>query len=91
MKMRYLVFIMITTSLNILFWYYVIAFCGIYTASSSGWLYGSFAGLLLDWFMISLVIPLTRACLRRIIRKYQKAKFLITLEYMIWIIKNFSG
>jgi hypothetical protein len=91
MKIRYSLYFVITSFFNILFWYYVIAFCGVYVTSSSGWIYGSFTGIILDWFFISILIPLVRTFLRVGIRKYRKLRFLVVLEYIIWTLKNLCG
>jgi len=91
MRLKYGLFIGMTILVSLLLWYYVIAFCGIYSSASIGWIYGSIAGLMLDWFAFSISIPLIRACLRLIIRKFKRLKFLIRLEYILWIYRNISG
>jgi hypothetical protein len=81
----------LTTLINILSWYYVIAFCGIYVTSSIGWIFGSFSGIILDWVALSTAIPLFRAFIRVIIRKYKFLNFLISLEFAVWVLKNICG
>jgi hypothetical protein len=88
---RYTLYYIVTTIFNIIFWYYVVAFCGVYITSSSGWIYGSFSGIILNWFFISILIPIVRTSLRMGVRKYRKLKFLIGLEYIIWVMKNICG
>ena len=88
MRLKYGFFIGMTILVSILLWYYVISFCGIYSSSSMGWIYGSIAGLMIDWFAFSLFIPLVRASLRLLIRKFKKLKFLIRVEYLLWVYRN---
>ncbi len=88
MTPRYRWFLGVCTVVIILSWYYTIAFCGIFLTSSINWVYGSITGIFLDWFFLSTFIPVVRAFLRVIIRRYKRLNCLIFLEYAIWIAKN---
>jgi hypothetical protein len=69
MKWKYRIFYILTFLLNILFWYYTIAFCGVYVKTSVGWVYSSIITLLIAWFILELIEPLSGAIIRFIVSK----------------------
>jgi len=89
MMLKYILFVVITTLLNIFIWFFTISFCGIYVTSANGWVVGTFVGLcILDWIFLSIGIPLIRATLRVLIR-IDGLRFLAGLEWLFWITKPF--
>ena len=75
---------------NLIIWYYVTVFCGVYITSSRGWIYGSVIGIFMDWCIVSILIPALKTSIRLIVRKYSKMRFLVTIEYLFFV-KNFLG
>jgi hypothetical protein len=89
MGLRYKLFIGISLLINFICWWYVIIFCGIYVTSSTGWIQGSVMGIVMDWCIISLLVPFIKAVLRILIRKYPHLKFLVVIDYFFFIIGFF--
>jgi hypothetical protein len=90
MRSQYRTFVATMIIVNLICWYYVTVFCGVYITSAKGWIYGSITSIILDWFGISILIPVIRTGIRLIVRKYQKMRFLVTVEYLFFI-KNLFG
>jgi Co/Zn/Cd efflux system component len=90
MRSGYIRSIIVTFSINLMCWYYAIAFCSVYTTSTSGWIYGGIMGIVIDWCIISFALPLIKSSIRVLVRKYHKLKFLISVEYFFWLV-NFLG
>ncbi len=90
MRSRYRTFVTTMMIFNLISWYYVTVFCGVYLGSAKGWIYGSVNGIILDWCVISLIFPILRTSIRLIVRNFEKMRFLVTLEYLFFI-KNFLG
>lgn len=90
MKSKYRTFVITMMIFNLICWYYVTVFCGVYIGSSKGWIYGSVYGIIIDWCLISLIIPILRTSLRLLVRKFDKMRFLVSIEYLFFI-KNFFG
>lgn len=89
MNLKYLLFVLITSLLNIFIWFFTISFCGIYVTSANGWVVGTFVGLcILDWIFLSIGIPLIRATLR-VLSRNNGLKFLAGVEWLFWITKPF--
>jgi len=88
MKWRQIIFLIITTIINIFIWFYCISFCGIYHVTARGWVVGSFVGLIfIDWMFLSIFIPLFRTCLRLISRS-SIFRFLAGIEWLFWITQS---
>ncbi len=90
MNFRFFMFKMFTFIVNIICWYYAMLFCSIYKASEKNWLYGGIISLIMEWFILGLIIPFTKALLRILIRRFKKLRFLILIEYLYFIL-NFIG
>ncbi len=87
---RYTIFIIFTGLIGFFCYFYAIIFCGIYINSAQGWLDGIILGFIIDWCIISIVIPLIKASLRITVRTCPILSFLVYLEYM-FIISEFCG
>jgi hypothetical protein len=72
MKIQYLIFISVTSLLNLVFWYYITVFCAIYPSSASGLLFSFIQGLFIDWFIFGLIRPVGTVVVRYICRKNPK-------------------
>ncbi len=90
MKVRYFVFQVSAFTINFICWYYALVFCAVYNDSSRNWLYGGLIGLVIDWFIISIAIPLSKAILRILIRNFKRLRFLIIVEYFYFAIGLFT-
>lgn len=90
MKCRYINFIIATSLINLICWYYAVVFCRIYSNTSGDWLFGAVAGLIIDWGIISIIVPLIRTCTRMVVRNFPKLRFIMVFEYFLWI-KDLMG
>ncbi len=90
MQTRYYVFKIAAFTINFICWYYALVFCAIYSDSSRNWVYGGLIGLVIDWFIIGIVIPISKALLRLGIRNYRFFRFLIFIEYFYFVIGLFT-
>ena len=86
MRLTYILFIAAAFIMNFVCWYYIIVFCGIYKNSCVPMMEGAVIGVMIDWFGISLAIPIIKSTLRVLIRKYPNASFLLTIEYFFWVV-----
>ena len=85
MRIRYIIFVILSSLINFFSWYYVVVFCSVYVSSSVGWIQGGVQGLLIDWLGLSLAIPLVKAVNRVLVRNYPKLRFLIFLEHLFFL------
>lgn len=85
MRWRYTLFIVLSITTSIFLWYYVITFCAVYETSSTGWIQGAMIGLVIDWFGISLLLPLIKTSLRLSVRNYPFLYFLVYIEYLFFL------
>ena len=90
METRYMVFQIAAFTINFVCWYYALVFCAVYSDSSRNWVYGGLTGLFVDWFVISLLIPLSKTLLRLGIRNFKYLRFLIVIEYFYFVIGLFT-
>jgi hypothetical protein len=70
MRIKYILFIIFTTLVNIFFWYYVIVFCAVYVKSGEGWLTSSLQIIALQWFCFELIQPFGSALVRVLSKKF---------------------
>ena len=75
MQWKYRIFYILTLLLNILFWYYTMAFCAVYVKTSLGWVYSSIITLLLSWFILELIEPVSGAIIRSIVSRWQSMRY----------------
>jgi hypothetical protein len=68
MRMKYIVFIIITSIINLFGFYYVVCFSGVYIQTAVGWVYGCFWGLIIEFMILSLIYPLFLIAIRSLMR-----------------------
>jgi hypothetical protein len=68
MRLRSVMYIILTTLMNLFCWYYIIVFCSVYVHSAVGWLYSSIITLLFRWFVFGLIEPLGLVLIRIVCR-----------------------
>jgi hypothetical protein len=64
-----------TFLVNLLCWYYTMAFCAVYVYTSVGWVYSSIITLIVSWFILELIEPLSGTIIRLIISKCESLKY----------------
>jgi hypothetical protein len=72
--MRYKIFYAITLLLNMLSWYYTMAFCAVYVKTSMGWVYSAIITLIISWFVLEMIEPLSGAIIRFIVSRCQSLR-----------------
>lgn len=83
MKRRFTFFMIVSISLMIICFYYVLCFYFTYPNSIEGWIKGIYIGMIMDYMGIKLVVPLVKIILRLIIRE-TNSKIIIKLN-TLWI------
>jgi hypothetical protein len=63
-------FFLVTFILNLGFWYYIMAFCAVYTKNSIGWVYSGVINILISYGAIQFLEPLTKAFIRSFVIRY---------------------
>lgn len=64
-----MIFFIIALLINLFFWYYIIVFCGIYNKSGPAWIFGAILSLIINWGILSFIIPLFLALMRSLAKK----------------------
>ncbi len=90
MTWRNLIYILVVILVDSFCWFFAIIFCGVYPQTTPGWVSGIWFGAMIDWCIISIVIPLMKSLIRITVRTCPKLFFLIYIEYLFWI-KEFCG
>ncbi len=68
MKLKYILFSAICLIVNFFGIYYVICFCGIYTESAVGWVYGCLWGLIFEFFVLTFLYPMFLILVRSLMK-----------------------
>jgi hypothetical protein len=89
MKIRYRIFIGIVLFLSLLSAFYCAIFCYVYSKSVPGWLHGGIIGLFLDFFILSISIPLVKTTVKTLLKKHWIFKPLILIDYCYFILNYF--
>ncbi len=76
----------VTIILSALCIYYNTVFCHIYSGSSLAWFHGGAIGLWIDFFGVGIGIPLIKATVRILMRKFYFLKFLIIIDYSFFFL-----
>jgi magnesium-transporting ATPase (P-type) len=58
MRIRYIVFFILSTIIIVFFWYLVICYCAVFSKTQSGWIYGSILSFMLTIFIFETLFPL---------------------------------
>jgi hypothetical protein len=74
MRLKYVIYIVITTCMNLFFWYYMIVFCSVYRVSGLSWLGSAFKTLAIDLFVLECIKPLGYVVVRVICRKFERLR-----------------
>jgi len=78
---RYIIFLTFVILVSVLFTYYIIAFCTVYSLTATGWVYSALISLFFDWFFICLLIPIFMSTIRSIMIKNPKLKGCNKISY----------
>lgn len=70
MKTRFVIVIIVAISLHLTAWYYVTAFCAIYTKSSVSWINGGFTSLIISIMVVQTVKPIVHVIIRFFAKKF---------------------
>jgi hypothetical protein len=72
MKHRYVVFFIISFVLNIGFWYYIMAFCAVYSKTSLGWVYSGVINIGISYTVLQFLDPLTKTLVRSLVTRCER-------------------
>ena len=70
MMCRYITWTLIITLIHFTNWYFVMAFCAIYTNSNKGWIIGSLISIGIDIVLIRPIFSLTKTLMRLLAKSY---------------------
>jgi hypothetical protein len=76
MKCKYVTLFVITFLLNMMFWYYISAFCSVYVKSSLGWVYSGILNIALSYGFIQFLNPITKACCRVLVVRFNNIMYI---------------
>jgi hypothetical protein len=68
MKSRYVLFYIITISCTLLFMYYIMAFCAVYSTAAEAWLTSSVTNIILSWGVFQFFNPISSGLVRSIVK-----------------------
>jgi hypothetical protein len=71
MQTRNLIYLIVFGLVNTFFFYYIITFCGIYVATSMGWLMSSILCLIFKWGIAETLGPLLGGLVRRYYDRFE--------------------
>jgi hypothetical protein len=74
MRFRYITYLFLTLGMNLFFWYYIMTFCAVYVTTSVGWLYSAVLDIIVTYFILQILDPLTQALCRSIVVNFQFCK-----------------
>ena len=64
MKIRYILWIVIFSTVHFVCWYFVTAFCAVFIHSNKEWLVGSIVSVIIDVFLMKPIFSISRTLLR---------------------------
>jgi hypothetical protein len=74
MRIKHYLYIFIAFILHMFSWYYVTAFCGVYTMSSVSWVCGGILSIIINLFFVQILIPLVHVGFRTLAKTYPENK-----------------